>query len=90
MIPFEGTSVCLFLHDDDMKITNIQKLKIIKIAKRFQLKLVIIFDSFANGKIGLIAIINKQKVSAYASKIQGSRIFVENPHGYCSSEIMRI
>lgn len=37
-----------------MKITNPpiggQKLKIAKIAKRFQLKLIIIFGSFANGK----------------------------------------
>jgi predicted nucleotidyltransferase len=33
-----------------MKVTNGQKMKIAKIAKKFQLKLVIVFGSFANGK----------------------------------------
>lgn len=33
-----------------MNITNGKKLKIAKIAKKFQLKLIIIFGSFANGK----------------------------------------
>ncbi|MDP2709260.1 MAG: nucleotidyltransferase domain-containing protein [bacterium] len=33
-----------------MKITSDQKLKIAKIAKKFELKLVLIFGSFANGK----------------------------------------
>ena len=33
-----------------MEITNNQKLKIKKIAKKFQLKLVIVFGSFASGK----------------------------------------
>lgn len=33
-----------------MEITKDQKLKITKIAKKFQLKLIVIFGSFANGK----------------------------------------
>lgn len=33
-----------------MKVTSIQKLKVIEVAKKFKLKLVIIFGSFANGK----------------------------------------
>jgi len=33
-----------------MEITKGQKLKIAKIAKKFQLKLIVIFGSFANGK----------------------------------------
>lgn len=33
-----------------MEITNNQKLKIAKIAKKFQLKLIVVFGSFANGK----------------------------------------
>ncbi len=33
-----------------MKISNLQKLKIEKIAKKFKLKLIIVFGSFASGK----------------------------------------
>ena len=33
-----------------MKITQDQKLKIAKIAKKFKLKLIVVFGSFANGK----------------------------------------
>lgn len=38
------------LYNNDMKITRGQKLKIEKIAKKFQLKLAVIFGSFVNGK----------------------------------------
>jgi len=69
-----------------MEISNLQKLKIAKIAKKFHLKLIVVFGSFASGKNRVdsdldIAILGIKEIS-FSEQInlinEFSRVFNKN------------